>query len=142
MGAELARFDAEHNLRVRRAQMEKNSSNAVACNTKMRFFMMEGFTPALEPKPGSMLLLTDEGSWVPISPREVLADERSPEVSEDKFRDLVDALGRRMPDNPTEDAALIHSPVETSIYQRVDEREDTRLSEKEAKRIGKKFGRK
>ena len=66
----------------------------------MRFFKMEGFTPALEPKPGSMLLLTDDGSWVPISSREVLADERSPEVSEQKFRAVVAALDFAMPENP------------------------------------------
>ena len=99
MGVELARLDAEQNLRVRKKQMQK-ANKAETGNARMRFFLMEGFTPALEPKPGSMLLLTDDGSWVPISSREVLADERSPEVSEQKFRAVVAALDSAMPDNP------------------------------------------
>lgn len=102
LGQELALQGAMQNLRVRTQQhlQRKKAQQAEASNARMRFFMMDGFTPALEPKPGSMLLLTDDGSWVSISPREVLADERSPEVSEQKFRAVVAALDCAMPDNP------------------------------------------
>ena len=101
LAQEMALADAMQNLRVRTQQhLLRKAQQAEASNARMRFFMMEGFTPALEPKPGSMLLLTDDGSWVPISPREVLADERSPEVSEQKFRAVVAALDCAMPDNP------------------------------------------
>ncbi len=102
LAQELALQGEVQNLRVRRKQLEKKrAQQAEVSNARMRFFLMDGFTPALEPKPDSMLLLTGDGSWVPISPREVLADERSPEVSEQKFRAVVTALDSAMPDNPT-----------------------------------------
>lgn len=113
MGAELARQDAEQNLRVRKEQMQKKKVNkAETGNARMRFFMMDGFTPALEPKPGAMLLLTDDGSWVSISPREVLADERSPEVSEQKFRAVVAAFDCAMP-NKTQNGSVPNTPSQS-----------------------------
>ena len=148
MGAELARLDAEQNLRVRREQMEK-AREADAGKVEMRFFMVGGFNPALEPRPGYMLLLTDDGSWASISPREVLADERSREVSEQKFRAVVRALDCAMPDNP-EYASLPDTPSRSSIeadpktrssaaamiYLREDARE-TFLESPELQRIAK-----
>ena len=128
--------------------MEK-AREADAGKVEMRFFMVGGFNPALEPRPGYMLLLTDDGSWASISPREVLADERSREVSEQKFRAVVRALDCAMPDNP-EYASLPDTPSRSSIeadpktrssaaamiYLREDARE-TFLESPELQRIAK-----
>ena len=61
----------------------------------MRYFLVDRLYPAVEVSPGVMMSLTDDGSWAPISSDEVLADERSPEVSEDRFAAEVDAMGDR-----------------------------------------------
>lgn len=150
MGTELARQDAEQNLRVRTERVQR-ANKAEASNTRTPFFMMEGFTPALEPKPGSMLLLTDDGSWVPISPNEVLADERSPEVSEQKFHAVVAALDCAMPDNPQRETLPdppSKSPADpatetrlseaASIYLKVEEKPFS-LTDSECAKIRAKF---
>ena len=64
----------------------------------MRFFLMEGSTPAIETSPGVMLTLGDDGSWGPVKASEVLNDERSPEVSRDVVASLSARLGASMPD--------------------------------------------
>lgn len=95
IGADLARQEREQNDRVALTQMIDRQS--VANSSKMRFFLVDRSTPALEPEPGSMLLLGSDGTWSDISPSEVLADEGSPEVSEEIFLSVVARLGGSMP---------------------------------------------
>ncbi|WP_192964451.1 hypothetical protein [Phycobacter azelaicus] len=95
MAADLARLDREQNVRVALKQMIDKQS--VANSSKMRFFLVDRSIPALEPEPGSMLLLGSDGTWSDISPSEVLADEGSPEVSEEIFVSVVARLGGSMP---------------------------------------------
>lgn len=59
---------------------------------EMRFFLVDNIFPAIEPEPGRMLLLGSDGTWGEIVPREVLADEGSPEVSEETFLPVVAGL--------------------------------------------------
>lgn len=95
IGADLARQDREQNVRVALTQMIDKQS--VANPSKMRFFLVDRSIPALEPEPGSMLLLGSDGTWSDISPSEVLTDEGSPEVSEEIFVSVVARLGGSMP---------------------------------------------
>lgn len=95
MAADLARLDREQNVRVALKQMIDKQS--VANSSKMRFFLVDRSIPALEPEPGSMLLLGSDGTWSDISPSEVLADEGSPEVSEEIFVSVVARRGGSMP---------------------------------------------
>lgn len=62
----------------------------------MRFFLVDRSIPALEPEPDSILLLGSDGSWGDIVALEVLADEGSPEVSEETFVSVVARLGGSM----------------------------------------------
>lgn len=92
MGADLARLDREQNVRVALKQMKGRQSGSK--QPKMRFFLVDRSIPALEPEPGLILMLNSEdGSWSEIVPREVLADEGSPEVSEEIFVAVVARLG-------------------------------------------------
>jgi len=95
IGDDLARQDREQNVRVALTQMIDKQS--LANSSKMRFFLVDRSIPALEPEPGSMLLLGSDGTWSDISPSEVLADEGSPEVSEEIFVSVVARLGGSMP---------------------------------------------
>ena len=95
IGADLARQDREQNVRVALTQMIDKQS--VANPSKMRFFLVDRSIPALEPEPGCMLLLGSEGTFSDISPSEILADEGSPEVSEEIFASVVARLGGSMP---------------------------------------------
>jgi len=95
MGADLARQDREQNERV--ALTRTMDKQAGANPPKMRFFLVDRSIPALEPEPGSMLLLRADGTWGFIVPCEVLADEGSPEVSKEVFVSTVAALSGSMP---------------------------------------------
>lgn len=70
---------------------------ATKWKNSMRFFLVDRSIPALEPKPGSMLLLGSSGTWSDITPSEVLTDEDSPEVSEEIFMSTLEQLGASMP---------------------------------------------
>lgn len=95
IGAELARQDREQNVRVALTQMmDKHSA---ANPPKMRFFLVDRSIPALEPEPGSMLLMRTDGTWGSIVTREVLCDEGSPEVSKETFITAVAWLGGSIP---------------------------------------------
>lgn len=70
---------------------------SVANPSKMRFFLVDRSIPALEPEPGSMLLMRTDGTWGSIVPGEVLGDEGSPEVSKESFITAVARLGGSIP---------------------------------------------
>lgn len=95
MAADLARLDREQNVRVALKQMQGRQARANP--PMMRFFLVDRSIPALEPEPGSMLLLRTDGTWGSIVPREVLGDEGSPEVSEETFVSVVARLGASVP---------------------------------------------
>ena len=95
MAADLARLDREQNVRVALKQMQDRQARANPPIT--RFFLVDRSIPALESEPGSMLLLGSDGTWGSIVPSEVLADEGSPEVSEEVFVSVVARLGASMP---------------------------------------------
>lgn len=95
IGADLARQDREQNVRVALTQMIDKQS--VANPSKMRFFLVDRSIPALEPEPGSMLLMRTDGTWGSIVPGEVLGDEGSPEVSKESFITAVARLGGSIP---------------------------------------------
>lgn len=91
IGAELARQNQEHNVRVALTQMMNKQTAAKP--SKMRFFLVDRSVPALEPESGSMLLLCSDGTWLEIAPSEVLGDEGSPEVPQETFISVVAELG-------------------------------------------------
>jgi len=95
VGADLARQDREQNVRVALTQMMDKQSEAKP--SKMRFFLVDRSIPALEPEPGSMLLMRTDGTWGSIVTREVLGDEGSPEVSKETFITVVARLGGSIP---------------------------------------------
>lgn len=95
VGADLARHDREQNVRVALTQMMDKQSKANP--SKMRFFLVDRSIPALEPEPGSMLLMRTDGTWGSIVNREVLGDEGSPEVSKETFITAVARLGGSIP---------------------------------------------
>ena len=65
----------------------------------MRFFLIEGSTPAIETSSGVMVSLDDDdGSWGPIKASEILIDERSPEVTRAVVASLTARLDASMPD--------------------------------------------
>jgi len=63
----------------------------------LRFFLVDGYLPAIETSPEVMVLLSRSGDWRPIKAEEVLGDERSPEVSFEKTAELIARLGASMP---------------------------------------------
>ena len=65
----------------------------------MRFFLVDGFIPAIETSPGKMISLSVSGDWKLIKADEVLGDERSPEVSFETIAAVTDRLGVSMPEN-------------------------------------------
>jgi len=91
MAVDSAREDREQNVRVALKQMKSRHTGSNP--PQMRFFLADRSIPALEPEPGSMLLLGSDGSWGEIVALEVLADEGSPEVSEETFVSVVARLG-------------------------------------------------
>jgi hypothetical protein len=67
----------------------------------MRFFLVDGSIPAFEPERGRMMLLLNDGQWASIAASEVLADERSPEIDEASFHDLIKHEGASLPEGLT-----------------------------------------
>jgi len=94
LGKQLARLDREQNVRVALKQMMDKHSETNS--SKVRFFLVDRSIPALEPEPGSMLLLGSDRTWSDISPSDVLANEGSPEVSEEIVVSVVARLGGSM----------------------------------------------
>ena len=66
----------------------------------MRFFLVDGFIPAIELADRSMLLLRSPASsgWGEIAASEVLDDMGSPEVSKEVVTEVTEKLGGSMPD--------------------------------------------
>ena len=66
----------------------------------MRFFLVDGFIPAIELADRSMLLLRSPASsgWGEIVASEVLDDMGSPEVSKEVVTEVTEKLGGSMPD--------------------------------------------
>lgn len=95
IGADLARQDRKQNVRLALTQMIDEQSETKP--SKMRFFLLDRSIPALEPEPGSMLLMGTDGTWGSIVPHEVLGDEGSPEVSKETFITAVARLGGSIP---------------------------------------------
>ncbi len=110
VGVALAQLDALANI-VERAKQDREGgkwssgrpngssedSNREEEVSTRRFFLVDRTIPAVEPEPGTMLLLCSDGSWGEIKPSEVLGDEGSPQVSEEVFRSVVAKLGGDSP---------------------------------------------
>ena len=63
-----------------------------------RFFLTDRSIPTIELSDGRMLILSHEGKWNEIYPKEILNDEGSPEVSHADLAKIIDYLGHKFPE--------------------------------------------
>ena len=63
-----------------------------------RFFLADRSIPTIELSDGRMLILSHEGNWNEINPKEILSDEGSPEVSQSDLAKIINFLGHKFPD--------------------------------------------
>jgi len=64
----------------------------------LRFFLVDGYIPAIETSPGEMISLSRAGNWRSIKAEEVLGDERSPEVTFETIAAVTARFGGSMPE--------------------------------------------